>query len=147
MGSPRNEIIAHRCVAGNSAGSKQRRRREATRDCRLELVVRPNSWREQLEKMAVGIPKIDADPSIRPGEAALAGNALLFEPLPPRRHARRGNAETEMRLAARAVGWNCSERQDRSLGIAATKEEQQDLAMANIEGAEAFIGLHDRIAK
>ena len=97
--------------------------------------------------MTVRVPEIDACASAGPGETALDGDALFLESLSPRGQTRRGNAETEMRLATRAVGRNCSERQDRPLGIAATKEEQQDLAMANIEGAEAFIGVHDRIAK
>ena len=97
--------------------------------------------------MAVGIPEIDAGASIRPCKTALDGDVLFLESCPPCRQTRRGNAETEMRLAARAVGRNCSERHDRSLGIAATSKEQQDLGIANLEGAEALIGVHDRIAK
>jgi hypothetical protein len=97
--------------------------------------------------MAVGIPEIDAGASIRPGKTALDGDVLFLESCAPCRQTRRGNAETEVRLAARAVGRNCSERQDRSLGIAATSKEQQHLGIANLEGAEALIGLHDRITK
>ena len=118
-----------------------------SRKARESLVVWPNSGREQLKKMAVGIPKIDACASLRPGEAALDGNAPLLEPLPPRRQTRRGNAETQVRLAARAVRRNSSKRQDRSFGIAATNKEQQDLTIANIESTEAVVGFHQRISK
>ena len=65
-----------------------------SREARESLVVWPNSGREQLKKMAVGISKIDACASIRPGEAALDDNARLLEPLGPRRQTRRGNAES-----------------------------------------------------
>lgn len=97
--------------------------------------------------MAVGIAKVDAFAAIGPRESALDGNAFLLEPLSPRRQTCRGNAEAKVRLAARPVCWNRSKRQDRSVGIAAAKAKQQNLAMAHIESAEALIGFHQQIAK
>ena len=118
-----------------------------SREARESLVVWPNSGCEQLKKMVVGIPKIDAAASIRPGKAALDGNTPLLKPLSPRGQTRRGNAETQMRLAARAVRRNCSKGQGRSFAIAATNKKQEDLAIANIESTEALVRFHQRISK
>jgi hypothetical protein len=111
------------------------------------LVDRPNPRCEQLEKMSIGVPEIDARTARGPGKAALDGNAPFSKTSPPRRQTLGGNAEANVRRAACSMRWNCSERQGCTVRVGAPSEKKQHLSSPDAESTEAIVRLHHSITE
>ena len=97
--------------------------------------------------MSIGVAEIDARTARGPGKAALDGNAPFSKASPPRWQTPGGNAEANVRWAACAMRWNCSEGQGCTLRVGAANKEKQHLPPADAESTEAVVRLHDRVTE
>src|SRR6516165_7545608 len=109
------------------------------RDC---LISRPQARRRQFEKMAVGVPEVNAFPPARPFGAAFDRYARVLQPRLPAlaivRRNRKSNVHRPMPVVRR---YGAAGKTDRIQGVAAQKQ-QQHAAMADVISAKPLVAVN-----
>src|SRR5262249_23055083 len=67
-------------------------------------INRPGSWRDQFQKVAIGIPEVEALPAKLPPHFALYRNVFLCQSFFPGFELRRRDRKSHVRVAASQVG-------------------------------------------